>query len=387
MRRNCSLSLSAVGLLGVTLLFFTLPALCQEARNNGEAYFPPENFVQIHPTLPNSRLNFDNDSQESCCAKDYDAAGAAIPASAVSVPSGAVGGAAITSGGSYHTVARSEFERSNPHYLEKSTPAELVTCDRFADLPETVVSGGMPVASFNDFTPSNSLPIESYSTNVSLRQSARYYSNPNMHVTSDFHIETAGGGSQIQLRDINSYSICMGRGNNVAMVVNSDGGSILAYNGNDHIYLAGNNTNMLTRTGAGEDTISLMQAQSNAAMRNPTRDELAAMGVTWTAYNIYKSALSGGAGTDTLVVTGTPVGTKWCHIGGYRLYGEYFYLVEFALPPSVTDGPRRQRISIGESVEFVVFKGKRYRLNEFLVHGAPMDTVASATYSNRAPVP
>ena len=368
MRRNSSVSLSAVGLSVFTLLMLTLPALCQEAKSNGEAFFPPENFVQIHPTLPNSRLNFNDDSQESCCAKEYDASGASVQSNATGASAGT---AAMTNGSTSHSVARSEFERSNPRYLENSTPSYLVTCDRFADLPETAASMGMPVVNFNDFTPSNALPIESYSSNVSLRQSARYYSNPSMHVTSDFHIETAGGSSQIQLRDINSYSVCMGRGNNVAMVVNSDGGSILAYNGNDHIYLAGNNTNMLTRTGAGDDIISLAQGQSNEST-----GELVSAGATWTAYNIYKSALSGGSGTDTLMVSGTPVGTKWCHIGGYRLYGEYFYLVEFALPPSVTDGPRRQRISIGESVEYVVIKGKRYRLNDFLVHGSPVDTVA-----------
>ena len=121
---------------------------------------------------------------------------------------------------------------------------------------------------------------------------------------------------------------------------------------------------MLTRTGAGEDLIELYQARPNDGQN------------TWTAYNIYKTALSGGTDTDTLVIKGTPVGTKWCHIGGYRIYGEYFYVVEFALPPTVTQGPRRQRMNIGESVEFVVIKGKKYRLGDFLVHGMPVDTVA-----------
>jgi hypothetical protein len=364
MRRSSQFSGSAVVLSFAALLLLALPALCQEAQT-GDAYFPHENFVQINPTLPNARLNFNDDSQESCCAKDSNSS------SRFGQTDGQSTAASMSNGAARNNVAHSEFEKSNPRYLENATPSYLVTCDRFADMPELAASNSMPVADFNDFTPGNSLPIESYSTNVSMRQNVRYYTDPAMHVTSDFHIETAGGGSQIKLRDINSYSVCMGRGNNVAVIANSDGGSILAYNGNDHIYLAGNNTNMLTRTGAGEDTIELYQAQTRVSGA-----DAATAGTTWTAYNIYKTALSGGSGTDTLVVKGSPLGTKWCHIGGYRIYGEYFYVVEFALPPSVTEGPRRQRISIGESVEYIVIKGKKYRLNEFLVHGQPMDTVA-----------
>lgn len=348
-----------ISLAAIVLL--ALPALCEDAQT-GEAYFPKEDFVQINPTLPNSRLNFNDDSQESCCAKDPLSSGLSLPGAKAS-------GANASSG--RQNVARSEFEKSNPRYLENSTPAYIVTCDRFADMPETVSNNTMPVPNFNDFTPTNSLPIESYSTNVSLRQSANYYTNPAMHVTSDFHIEAAGGSSQVKLRDVNSYSVCMARGNNVAMIANSDSASILSYNGNDHIYLAGNNTNMLTRTGAGEDIIELYQARPQVEGADMSSSTTA-----WAAYNIYKTALSGGSGTDALVVRGTPWGTKWCHIGGYRIYGEYFYVVEFALPPTVQEGPRRQRISIGESVEYVVIKGKKYRLNDFLVHGQPVDAVA-----------
>jgi len=348
----------------------TLPVLGLDLQQNaqaGDVQFPREDFVQIHPTLPNSRLNFNDDSQESCCAKDYNAAGQPLNSNASMGASSNSG----NNGSIKRTMAHSEFEHSNPRYLENSTPAFLVTCDRFADLPEQVSNSGTPMADMNDFTPLNTLPIESYSTNVSLRQNAHYSTNPAMHVTSDFHIETAGGGSQVKLRDVNSYSVCMGSGNNVAVVANTDGGSILAYNGNDHIYMSGNNTNMLTRTGAGEDVIELYQARPLSQSA-----ELASADMTWSSYNIYKTALSGGSGTDALVIKGSPYGTKWCHIGGYRIYGEYFYVIEFALPPSVTEGPRRQRISIGESVEFVIIKGKRYRLNDFLVHGQPVDTVA-----------
>jgi hypothetical protein len=158
----------------------------------------------------------------------------------------------------------------------------------------------------------------------------------------------------------------MARGSNVAMVANTDNGSILTYNGNDRIYLAGNNTNMLTRTGSGEDLIELHLTRSNDSAG------------TYQAFNIYKTALSGGTGEDELVLRNAPPGTKWCHIGGYKLYGEYFYVVEIALPPTVTEGPRRQRVSIGSSIEYVSIKGKKYLLQEFLSHGSPVDTVAQS---------
>jgi hypothetical protein len=355
MRPKASFSGSVLVLLLAAFVLMNVPVLCQEAQT-GDVAFPSEGFVQINPTLPNANLNFQDDSQESCCAKDYPSTGQALQTGA--------------SSGNAASLPRSEFEKSNPRYLENSTPAYLVTCERFADLPEPVANTSSPVADLSDFTPMNSLPIESYSTNVSLRQNAKYYSNPDMHTTSDFHVETAGGGSQVKLRDVNSYSLCMGGGNNVAVVANTDNGSILTYNGNDHIVMGGQNTNMLTRTGAGDDVIELAQASPVGASQEPSAAP------SWASYNIYKTAISGGTGTDNLVLTNTPPGTKWCHIGGYKVYGEYFYVIEFALPPSVTEGPRRQRMSIGESVEYVVIKGKRYRLNDFLVHAQPVDPVA-----------
>jgi hypothetical protein len=146
----------------------------------------------------------------------------------------------------------------------------------------------------------------------------------------------------------------------------------MTYNGNDHIYMAGHNTNMLTRTGAGQDLIEIHQATPLVTDGNaPTF-----RGENWAAFNIYRTALSGGAGEDTVIIKDTPAGTKWCHLGGYWIFGEYFYVVEFALPPSVTDGPRRQRINIGRSVEYVVFQGRRYATREFLQHGQPADAVA-----------
>ena len=354
--------MSLMTALAALYLLTCSPAISQELQGGAQdgGFFPQEDFVQINPTLPNSKLNFDDDSQESCCARDYTPTGK---------PVSHASGSGIPERGPENpgrvNVAKSEFEKSNPRYLENTTPSYLVSCERFAQMPE-MASNTMPAASFNGKAARNSLPIVSYSTNVSQRPGAQYYTDPAMRLTSDFHIETIGGDGQLQLQGVNDYSVCMARGNNVAMVANTDNGSILTYNGSDHIYLSGNNTNMLTRTGAGEDLIELYQAR-------PSDDNSA---TSWSAYNIYKTAISGGSDTDTLVIKGTPMGTKWCHIGGYRVFGEYFYVVEFALPPSVTEGPRRQRVNIGESVEFVMIKGKKYRLNDFLVHGSPVDTVA-----------
>ncbi len=343
----------------LTSLALPLNATGQPAPD--ETYFPTENFVQINPTLPNSKLNFDDDSRESCCAKDYTPNGQPI--------TGTTSGSLPMPGqtGTTRNLAKSEFERANPRYLENSTPSFLVSCDRYGQMPET--ASNMPPVADAD-TRGKTLPITSYSTNVSVRTGAQYATDPAMRNTSDFHIETAGGAAVVQLRDVNSYSLCMGRGGNTAMAVNTDNGSIMTYNGSDRILLAGNNTNMLARTGAGEDLIELHLARPNQAQGAQWRDQ------SWTSFQIYKTAISGGSDTDTLVLKNVPYGTKWCHIGGYRIYGEYFYVVELALPPSVTEGPRRQRINIGTSVEYIVIKGKRYALREFLAHGQPVSTVA-----------
>jgi hypothetical protein len=150
----------------------------------------------------------------------------------------------------------------------------------------------------------------------------------------------------------------------------------MTYSGDDHIYLSGNNTNMLTRTGSGQDTIEIHQA-----LAVPAKEEIPGFrGENWEAYTIYRTALSGGNGTDTVVIQDSPAGTKWCHTGSYYLYGETFYVVEFALPPSVIQGPRRQRINIGESVEYVVFRGHTYTLKDFLIHGNSVGAVATSVH-------
>lgn len=354
----------AVGLL----IMLAAPAMGEKpasgepgsAPAGGDELFPVDDFIQINPTLPNSKLDFSDDNRESCCAKDYLPAGQ--PITGVNTDGQTTGDRRPVS------VVRSEFEKANPAYLENGMPSVIVSCERFAEMPE-LAAGGAPAPGLHARGVQRTLPIISYSTNVSLRRGAEYATDPAMHATGQFHVETMGGDGQITFRDVSSYSVCMARGNNVAVIANTDNGSILTYNGSDQIYLAGNNTNMLTRTGAGDDIIEIYQTGPSEGSASPS---------AWTGYNIYKTALSGGADTDTVVIKGSPSGTKWCHIGGYRLAGEYFYVVEFALPPSVTSGPRRQRMSIGESVEFVVIKGKKYRLNDFLAHGSPVDTVARA---------
>lgn len=328
----------------------------QSAFGQNASFFPPESFIPTETTLPNDKLNFDDDSQESCCTKDYTPDGKPIErksnASAPSAPENPA------------SVRLTDFERANPRYVENSTPAYLVSCDRFADFPENAsIFNQFPMAGAIDT--SQNLPIVSYSTNVSTRVGADFFTDPKSSNTSDFHIETAGGGSLVRLQDVNSFSVCMARGSNIAMLANADNGSIITYNGNDRIYLAGDNTNMFTRTGSGEDIIEihLTREIANGNLQ---------------AFNIYKTAISGGTGRDELIIRNAPPGTKWCHIGSYQLYGETFHVVEIALPPSVTQGPRRQRINIGSSIETVSIKGKQYYLQDFLTHGSPIDAVAQS---------
>lgn len=356
MRRNALNGISLLlGFLSLWLLT-SMPALSEQAQDS--FFFPQEDFTPIHATLPNARLDFDDDSQESCCAKDYTPTGQPV---SPALQSGASTGQVANGSSGVVTLLRSEFERANPRYQQNATPAYLVSCEKLAELPELAVNA--PSGS-GDRSNAQMLPIVSYSTNVSRRSGSNFATDPIMHATSDFHVETIGGNSQLRLQDVSSYSVCMARGNNVAMIANTENASIMAYNGSDQLYLSGNNINMFTRTGAGEDLIELYQSHPSESSN------------TFTAYNIYKTAISGGSDTDTLLFKATPPGTKWCHIGGYRIYGEYFYVVEFALPPTVTEGPRRQRVNIGESVEYVVIKGKKYRLGDFLVHGESVDTVA-----------
>lgn len=340
-------SLFSVVLSLIVLCAYSVsPALGQKTD-----FFPAESFTPTHTTLPNDKLNFDDDSKESCCSPD------SLPVTIQPQASG---------------IQQTAFESANPRYVENSTPSYLISCEPFGNMPENVSNGaGFPTVNTRN---RNNLPVLSYSTNVSMRQNADYFTDPASSNTSDFHVETGGGSAMVRLQDVNSYSVCMARGNNIAMVANTDHGSILTYNGNDKIYLAGNNTNMLTRTGAGEDIIELNLTHPNQS----AEDVNSASPTTWTSFNIYKTALSGGTDQDALVIRNAPPGTKWCHIGSYKIYGEYFYVVEIALPPTVTEGPRRQRLNIGQSIEYVEIKGRKYYLQDFLTHGSPADTIAQS---------
>lgn len=353
-----------LALLAGMMMIGLAPAFSQDA---GTGMFPQDRFTQLYPTLPNEELDF-TDGRDSCCAGDY------VPTA--KTPSGRKGEfdqSPHTNDPAVNSLPKSAFEAANPTYSAISPFVEVVACDVLADLPEQASTSGERAPTHIDSA--TNLPLKTNSINTSQRKRAQFFTDPRKNNTNSFHITTKGGLSLVQLQDVNNYSVCMARGGNIAMVANTDNGSIHTYNGNDHIYIAGHNTNMLTRTGAGDDIIEIYQARPHA--------ELASAGSLagfqneqWQSYNIYKTAISGSEGLDTLRLQGTPWGTKWCYIGGYTLYGEYFYVVEFALPPSVNDGPRRQRISIGRSVEYVEFKGKRYLLREFLVHGAALDQTA-----------
>lgn len=350
-------------LLLLSLCLLGMPASGWSAES-GDGLFPAESFIRLSPTLPNERLDFNDDSQESCCAKDYTVDGKPLRTRALSRQAGSssdASGDAKAPSAPVTGMVKTAFEEANPRYQTVGVFVPPVRCGRFADLPEPAVyrQGLADVAV-------GSLPIDSYSTNVSRRPGAVYATDIKKRNTSDFHVEVSGGDSRVALRDVQGYSVCMGRGGNEAVAENTDHGSILAYNGDDHILLAGNSTNMLAWTGDGDDIIEISQAKPPESGSSD-----------WKAYQIYKTAVSGGNGTDRLVIKNTPSGAKWCAIGIYRLYGETFHVVEFALPPTVTEGPRRQRLNIGQSVEYVVIKGKTYGLQEFLMHGEPVHTVAT----------
>jgi hypothetical protein len=355
--------LLAVGLLlSTTVLVSPVSVQAQQKapqQMNSSGDFAKENFVIINPTLPNDDLNFSDDSNLSCCQKDYPAKG--NKQSSLSAP------------------------KQDPYPAAKSDPRYVYDCRDYETLPELVsYQEGFP-----DLSPALSgaqRTVFSDSTVVSKRQYAGFFANVRnangkITPTDSFHIGSEGGMSLVSMRDVSSYSVCMARGGNVASIGNTDNASVATFNGADRVIYAGNNTNMLTKTGAGSDVIEIHQAMPVTATggQAPFRNE------NWQAYSIYRTAMSGGTGEDMLVIKDSPAGTKWCFLGGYHMFGEYFYVVEFALPPSVTQGPRRQRINIGRSMEYVMFQGKKYSLANFLHHGTPADEVARSKPIGEAP--
>ncbi len=356
--------LLALGLLlSASVLVSPLSVQAQQQKApqqmNASGDFAKENFVIINPTLPNDDLNFSDDSNLSCCQKDYPAKG--------------------------NKQANITPSKQDPYPAAKSDPRYVYDCRDYEALPEMVsYQEGFP-----DLSPAltgTQRTVFSDSTVVSKRQYAGFFANVRnangkITPTDSFHIGSEGGMSLVSMRDVSSYSVCMARGGNVASIGNTDNASVATFNGADRVIYAGNNTNMLTKTGAGSDVIEIHQAMPVAATMGPApfRNE------NWQAYSIYRTAMSGGPGEDMLVIKDSPAGTKWCFLGGYHMFGEYFYVVEFALPPSVTQGPRRQRINIGKSMEYVMFQGKRYSLANFLHHGTPADEVARSKPIGEAP--
>ncbi|MDH4379112.1 MAG: hypothetical protein QE263_04315 [Vampirovibrionales bacterium] len=320
----------------------------------------PENFSSVSPTVPNEELDFSDDNNNSCCTR--------VPGKQRA----------------FYRVPKNESEVNTRLVVDAiNEPGSqiLVECNKYAGIVELVSNQSAPPT---DITVSQQADIGSRNgymlkdgnlrvTNANWRSSL--LNRAKEFVTSSFHVSAIGGSSHLDIQDVSNYSVCMARGSNVLDVRNTDNGSLLTYNGADHVHLAGNNTNMLTRTGNGNDVIEVEQADPLALNADASP---AFRGEKWTANNVYRTAISGWDGIDTLALSNTPLGTKWCHIGDARVFGETFHIVEFALPPSAVKGPRRQRISIGNSMEYVVFNGKRYTLEEFLNNGAAAADIARA---------
>jgi hypothetical protein len=338
--------LSAFIILAVIFLFKPHKAYCEDFRTAG-AGLPGEAYIKLSPTLPDAQLDFTNDAQNSCCAHGYAPNGQPLP----SAPSPLVTGSAT------NPILLTEFEQANPEHSGVTIPGVPVSCKAFETFPIWTSNGHLPES------PQNNLPITAYSTNISRRPGAVFITDPTKRKTSDFHVEVSGGNSRLALQNVQHYSVCMARGQNELLIGNTSDASIMAYSGDDHITASGDSTDMFIQSGAGEDTIEILQAKATDSG-------------AWHANTLYKTAISGGSGTDTLIISETPPGTKWCYVGFYRLYGELFHVVEFALPSTVSSGPHRQRLSIGESVERVRMKGQDYSLADFLNHGDTQSSVA-----------
>jgi hypothetical protein len=309
------------------------------------------NYSELSPTVPNDELDFTDDSNLSCCTR--------IPGKERAF---------------YRTPKQSQTEtvKYAVSNINASGPQVLVQCERYNQLPVLVSNQSAPPTDIQVNKQLSIFPRNAFKVTDSnvLINNARYrdsISNRRDDVaTGYFHVSSVAGNNRIAFQDVANYSVCVARGSNVVEVRNTDNGSLLAYNGSDYLRLAGNNTNMLTRAGGGNDVIEVEQADPL-----PLNDgvDSAFRGEKWSANNVYRTAISGGDGTDILALVNSPLGTKWCHIGDATNYGELFHIVEFALPPSVTKGPRRQRISIGNSVEYIIFNGKKYSLENFLNNG------------------
>jgi hypothetical protein len=311
----------------------------------------PENYVELSPTVGNADLDFEDDSNTSCCAR---------------TPDGKTR--------SYYRVPKNENEKNNRLTVDinASGPQILFECNKYANLSELVSNQTMApeqVSINKNYGITSRRAFKSGESNVGFtNRNHRSASNTIGEVvsTGNFHVSGIGGSNHVDFQNVANYSVCMARGGNVLDVRNTDNGSILTYNGADRVHLAGNNTNMLTRTGGGNDIIEIEQADPVSLNQMASS---AFRGEKWSANNVYRTAVSGREGIHTLLLSNTPLGTKWCHIGDSQVFGELFHIVEFALPPSAVVGPRRQRINIGNTVEYVIFNGKKYDLEQFLNNG------------------
>lgn len=330
-------------------------------------------FSKLSPTVPNTDLDFTDDSNLSCCSR--------IPGRDRAY---------------YRTpkVSPTETVKYAVSNIDASGPQILVQCERYNQLPVLVSNQTAPPTDVEVNKQLAVFPRRAFKVDDSniLISNARFRNSISQRkddvTTGYFHVSSVAGNNRVAFQDVANYSLCVARGSNVVEVRNTDNGSLLAYNGADYLRLAGNNTNMLTRGGGGNDVIEIEQGDPL-----PLNDELgqAFRGEKWSANNVYRTAISGGDGVDILALVNSPLGTKWCHIGDATNYGELFHIVEFALPPSVVKGPRRQRISIGSSVEYIIFNGQKYSLEGFLnngLAGAEMefamndDAIVAASYAD-----
>ncbi len=306
----------------------------------------PNNFQQLSPTVPNEELNFNDDSNNSCCTR--------IPGQQRA----------------YYRIQKNDPStntRMAVTNIDASGPQILVECNKYANLPSVVANQIAPPTNVTvnrqlSVSPRRAFRVDDPNVLIS---NAKHRSARNTE-TGYFHVSSVSGNNRVAFTGVENYSVCMARGSNVLEVRDTDNGSLLSYEGADYVRMAGNNTNMLTRTGGGNDVIEIEQAdplplsdQTGAAFR----------GEKWSANNVYRTAVSGREGVDTLVLANTPLGTKWCHIGDAHVFGETFHIVEFALSPSVVKGPRRQRISIASSMEYVIYNGRKFSLEQFLNNG------------------
>lgn len=306
----------------------------QEIHDTPDSMFPAEPYENYTPPLPNSQLNFKDDCNRSCCARDY----------SDKDPS--------------HYMQKPNYMKDmkvSPFYLDRRDPADVTPCERLARLTPLRLD-----ASAVQPTQTPRFDLKSKSSRATDTAFALF---ENQEAANDnFHVAAGGGMSRFQFNNVSYYSICAGRGDNVITTRNSDNGGIHTHGGNNHITLAGSTTNQFVRAGDGGGNV--IEVEHAIPISRP--DQATFRDEQWKGNSFFRTGLSGGNGDDTVVLKNLPAGSKWCHIGDYSLFGEQFHVVEFALPPSVVEGPRRQRINFGTSIDYVVVFGEKMTLIQFM---------------------